>query len=465
MKRTITCYSIFCCAFSFFCAFPYYVNASPPTIRNIEIKINKIFEGENLGSIYEAANKLKIETRKDVIKRELLFKSGDPYDRFLIEESERNLRALKFIRKVSITPTFSGDFVDLLVSVQDTWTLIPFFAVTSGSGSNDRVAVGLSDSDILGFGKRLEFTYEDIDGREAVEAFYEDLRVLGTKNSFSVGYVTRSDGTISGVSFGKPYVSLKTRRSWNIYANWKDTVGRLFDAGNERFIFRQEKADLSGYYSLAYGDPERKIHRYTVGYEYNDHTFFFPSLQDFDDVNVDPKSVLQNPRLVPEDRRFSYPFVAYSAIEADYISLNYVDRFDRVEDYNLGNVFSAKLGFAPETLGSRRDAALFSLNDADGLLIGESTFLRGELGVGFRVEGGEINNALVRAEGKFFSILGPQYLGGLYVGKHTIASNLELNYGFRLDKDREFLLGADTGLRGYDSYTFFGDKSFLLNLE
>src|SRR5262245_50683702 len=86
-------------------------------IRTIEIKVNEIFEGENLEWFYRAANSIKPETREHVVRRELLFKEGDVYDPFRIQESARFLRALPFLRQVFITPTFDGDQVDILVSV------------------------------------------------------------------------------------------------------------------------------------------------------------------------------------------------------------------------------------------------------------------------------------------------------------------------------------------------------------
>ena len=125
------------------------------TIRNVEIRVSDIFDEPDLPAFYEAANDLKIETRRDVVRRELLFREGDKYDPFAIEESIRNLRTLNFLRKVSIVPTFEGQYVDLRVTVQDTWTLIPQVSLSSGGGDSNTV-FGLSESNILGYGKRVE---------------------------------------------------------------------------------------------------------------------------------------------------------------------------------------------------------------------------------------------------------------------------------------------------------------------
>ena len=112
---------------------PFYLHAQSPTtvsvnsapvVRNIDIQLKEVFEGDDLAWFYKAANKLKINTRTEVIKRELLLSEGDNYDHFKVQESERVLRSLKYIRHVNIVPIFDGNFVDLKVNVQDTWTLI-----------------------------------------------------------------------------------------------------------------------------------------------------------------------------------------------------------------------------------------------------------------------------------------------------------------------------------------------------
>jgi hypothetical protein len=51
---------------------------------------------------YRAANALHLRTRPWVIRRELLFRTGDCFDPFLLAESERLLRAYPFLARVDI---------------------------------------------------------------------------------------------------------------------------------------------------------------------------------------------------------------------------------------------------------------------------------------------------------------------------------------------------------------------------
>lgn len=434
------------------------------TIRNITIEVREIFDDPNLQGMYQTVNNLKISTRQEVVKRELLFKEGDKYDHFLINESERNLRSLKYLRQVKIVPTAEGDFVDMHVSVQDTWTIIPQWGYSSGTG-REKLSVGLAESNLVGTGKRVEALYEEDDKRESIEAVVDDTRVLGTFHRFLGGYFQRSDGDRALVHFGRPFRSLVERQSWGFTGQFSDTVGRLFENGDEDYIFRQDRVEFNARYTFAIGNPEVKLRRISVGYDYSDDVFSQADEDDYEDLDLDPDKVSNDPARLAEDRRYSGPVLAYESIVPDFISMNYIDRFERVEDYNLGGQFGTSVLIAPAALGSRDDALHLSGNRAQGLRFGRTSFMRGEMGVGSRLQDGGFENSVIRAELKYYNVLGPLFAGDTFLGRHTLAASFFIDYGDDLDEDREFLVGGDNALRGYESRTFTGDKRLVLNLE
>jgi hemolysin activation/secretion protein len=145
--------------------------------------------------------------------------------------------------------------------------------------------------------------------------------------------------------------------------------------------------------------------------------------------------------------------------------MNYIDRFDRVEDYNLGLHYLFTGILAPELLGSNHDAILFNATRTEGYRFSRGSFLRADVGVSTRIQESDLVNNLVRVEAKYYNVLGDLSLGAWSLGKHTLATNFYIDYGSELDKDREFLLGADNSLRGYKAKTFTGDKRLALNIE
>jgi outer membrane protein assembly factor BamA len=145
--------------------------------------------------------------------------------------------------------------------------------------------------------------------------------------------------------------------------------------------------------------------------------------------------------------------------------MNYIDRFDRVEDYNLGDQYDLNGTYAPEILGSTRDALLLSFNRSKGYQFSAGSFVRGEAGVASRFEGGEFVNSLARFEIKYYHVLGSLKERDTFLGKHTFAASYFLDYGDQLDGDRQFTVGGDNALRGYKARAFTGDRRMVLNIE
>lgn len=432
-------------------------------IREISIVVEDIFTKEEATNlVYRTANELKINTRYEVILTELLFKEGDLYDDFTVKESIRNLRNIRFLRDPRIVPTIHGDHVDVEITVRDTWTLIPQLSFSSGTG-NDKYAAGLSEGNIAGTGKRLEFLYANDDGRQILETVWEDPRVWGTKNKLLAAYLARSDGQQYVLSAGKPFRGLVEEYAWNTDLNSDDFVGKLFENGTENYIFRQEEVNLGGGYTFATGNPEKRRNRYKFGYNYDDTVFTEATESDYDDINLDPDEV--GNELVPDDRRFSGPTFTYQSIEPDYISMNFIDRFSRVSDYNLGINYSATLQVAPDSFGSSDDTLLFGAQISKGWLTSNSSFLRAEFIGSSRATNDGLENSILGLESKWYSVLDHKYWGDLYLGKHTLAARFLTDYSDELDQDKQFRAGAGNSLRGYKARSFNGDKRLILNLE
>src|SRR6266542_3536528 len=144
-------------------------NTPFPRIRSIVIEHTSVFGPEerldniphvpDLTFIFHLANFLHIDTKEEVIRRELLVHEGGPADPALIAESERNLRALPYIRRVKIlvSPAPEGQ-VDLDVIAQDTWTTQPRVSFAVGGGSQ-RSSFGVVEDNVLGYGKKVRLLY------------------------------------------------------------------------------------------------------------------------------------------------------------------------------------------------------------------------------------------------------------------------------------------------------------------
>lgn len=433
-------------------------------VRSISVHVRDIFDDKDLGFPYSTVNDLKMTTIEDVIRRELLFNVGDVYDEFLLEESERRLRTLRYLREVTIISNVDGADVDIVVSVQDTWTIIPQANVSMGGGANKN-SVGIGDSNLFGLGKRLEMLYADDEGRETYEVVWDDPRFMATEQQLVLGLFERSDGYRTVGYFGRPLRTLAGTFSWQLNTDFSDVVERMFKSGEEDYIFRKRHQAMAAGMTFSVGEPSDSVERFSLGYEFLNDVFNQADLDDFNSVNLDPNIVSADLDRLADDRRFSGPFVEYNYLEPRYVALDHVDRFERTEDFNLGRDIKLRLGYAPEFLDSYGNTILSAARYQRGWKLSASHFLRQELSCSTRTQHDRFNNTILRGNWRYYDVLGERYIGNVSIGSHTLASSLLMDYGLDLDEDAQFVLGAENGLRGYKSRMFTGTSRLLLNLE
>ena len=81
--------------------------SSPPVIDTVIIERHNVFTQDKADANwgFRVMNSLHATTRERVVRRELLFREGDILSHLRLQESERNLRALRIFRDVRIDTT------------------------------------------------------------------------------------------------------------------------------------------------------------------------------------------------------------------------------------------------------------------------------------------------------------------------------------------------------------------------
>ena len=430
---------------------------------DVEIHIRKIFDPPS-NLLYKLANDLKIKTRKSMIEREIQFEKGQPYSPFLVYETERLLRQLRYLRDARVIPIDRGNVVDIRIEVQDTWTIIPQMSFSSGDGRTRR-SIGFSEGNLFGYGNRAEVLFQDNDGADTVQAAFDSRRLFGTKYQGQLALEHGAEGEQFFYDFGDPFRSLAQNDAWSHQSLFSDTIERQFVAGTERFIYRKRTTSVGASYAFAIGDPSSEVRRFSMGLSYLSDSFRTATAQDYEDVNVDPASLRPEGGELAEDRKFVGPVLSYQYIEQDFIRRNYVDRFSRVEDFNLGQRLESSAQLAPAFFGSHDDAFLLRAAFGDGHRLRGRSFARWEMTTETRLLAHGFENTIFSLEGQYISPFGPLEWRNIPFGNHTLLIRSFIDYSIDLDPDREFLAGGDNILRGYDARTFSGDKRFALNIE
>jgi outer membrane protein assembly factor BamA len=416
-------------------------------IGEIDIYPESIFDLEDPKedkALYRLANKLHINTKPDVIRQQLLFKSGDLYSQRLVDESERILRDARYLYDARIRPVALHDGrVDLAVVTRDVWTLNPGISFGRKGGKNTS-GIELEELNLLGTGTALSISRKSGIDRDSTLLEYKDRNLFDSWWRVDAQYASNSDGRVRALDVDRPFYALDSRWAAGMSLLDDAHIEPLYDLGHvvDEFQSQRKLASVSWGWSL--GLKNGWAHRWTVGATYDSQQF-----------NPVPSADLYS--LVPEDRKFVYPWIGYELVQDEFGKYTNHDQIGRTEDFFLGTRLSMQLGYASQSFGSDRDAVIFAAKASHGAasVDQDSTLLLTGTLKG-RAEGGALRNTVMNASARYYLQQSQRRL---------FFATIEGAAGRALDLDTQILLGGDNGLRGYPLRYQGGDARALLTLE
>lgn len=411
------------------------------TIRRLDI-FDPNVPGENL-RLFKIANKIHIVTRDEVVRREILFKPGEPWDARKSLESERNLRAIGFFRRVEIKPVPApGNKLDLEVLTQDSWTTMAQFSVGTEGGDHFLI-YGITERNLLGRNKTISLIHWQNGPFIRNNFFYHDPRLWATRYKLSTFYSTTFRGDSIGLDVTRPFFSLET--PYALGGGWARLI-------NETILFKDalENSKFISDTRLIQASAGRRleadglfVQRVQAGW-YLQRDRFTPTMDTLGSL--------------PAARELSGPTLGYSWVQPKYIKESYINRMERVEDFNMGNELRVLAGYMGKALGSNRDRMIFNAVAQQGLRFAPGRFILAQIGATGRTLQGKNENVLLFSNlNLFWKTEWP--LPQTWVG------HVEYTSGLSLDKENQVMLGGNNGLRGYKNYSFAGAKSLLVNFE
>ena len=418
----------------------------PLRFGRITVRALNVFSPEEAerGAIYRLADSLRFATRESVIRRFLLFHEGDPYNATRIEESERNLRALPFLKNATITvlPARNG-LVDVEVVTQDSWTTEPGINV-GGKGGTTTYGVDLKEKDFLGTGRQVAISYDKGTERTVRLAEYRDPYFLGNYWNGVLRYSDNSDGSEQEVRISRPFFSFRTRWATDIGFDNLRQNERTFEDGRAIAIFHQKHQEILLDYGRAIVATDLLAQRVTAG---------FHLIRDrFAPEQGTPSG------LVPDHRDFRYLFARYESNQNDFLKWNYVNRDIRFEDFDLGRNVAIEGGVSPEFFGTHRTTEYVRTSASQGWRLFSRSFLQAQIAYETRFEGGSTRNEILSGMAFFAYRFDTRLI-------QTFVSRLQIDRGWRLDRDVQFFADGDNGLRGYPLHAYAGNRRVLWNLE
>jgi hypothetical protein len=420
------------------------VDAQPLHVGKISVEPLDVYSAseKQAGAFYRLADRFHIETRRHVIEKFLLFREGDVYEPERLAETERNLRALGFLKSASVTASAPHDgVVDVRVVTQDSWSIAPETQAGSRGGMSTYGAT-ISETNLLGLGKDIELGWNKGVDRRQIALNYNDPAFFAPYLKAHFGYAHTSDGYNRQINVRRPFFSFATRwASESSFTAFRQN-NRLYRDGVEVSRFQQNHREFGASYGIALNPNDAYASRVTFGFRSIDDDF----------------ATISGHEGFEHMREFRYLLARYEYAENEFLKLNFVNKDLRFEDFNLGRRISVEAAVSPKSLGVDSTTEFVNVRGGSGLQLSEDAFIMPSFGVSTRLVSG-IQNMIGTANMLYVNRQG----GDAY--PFTTVGHIAVSSGWRMDPELQFFADGLGGLRGYRAHTFAGSRSIVINLE
>ena len=340
--------------------------------------------------------------------------------------------------------------MDLFVRTQDSWTTQPQFNVAS-EGGQSTFAAGFEEINLLGYGKDVSYFYKKtVDGISHIFG-YNDPQFLNTRLRLSSAFQDTPSGNAQDVKLEQPFYSFTTRSAASITIDHLNTLVKDFQNGQQISQYDQEHLNLVPAIGRWLNSDPLNVLRAQLSYRYSEDVYRAQ------DVTL--------PGTLPSTKALSGPVASASFVQSEFIKDTFVDRTGRVEDINLGHQANTGMGWVSRQFGATENSLPISAYHSFGFGGNGTWFGLVSYGMTSRYTlyadgqtGGRLFNTLYFTNFNYyhhfdvdFPMVGVAHAESAYL-QHPDVSNV-------------LALGGDSGLRGFKTNSFTGNKSLLVNLE
>jgi len=404
-------------------------------------------------------------TADEVVRRELLFSVGEPYQQARVDESERNLRGLGVFALVQCVAVRGPDpsSVGVVVYTRDLWSLRAETAF-AGAGGAYRLRAQAVERNLFGRDKSLTLRAGIDPLTLSVGELYYDPRVLGGELSVdeSLDVIFNRDtgaaeGSMGELALGRPWRALGQTWSWGASASYANFVARTLQ-GSQVASFRRTSSgarepclqDAPECIRRVWDDHSHQLHlgaTYHRGVRYT-QTFGFGlgysqrSVRANDETRLQPDQRETFERYVlPRQRRQVYPSASYGLSVPSYVVFHDLGTFGQSETVRTGPALSTDMTLPLRAFGSSSDSVRFS--GGIGYVLGDGSGLAEvATSAGARLEDGSVVDQTLGATLRGAT---PEWFYGRMIG--LVSWSAQRND----TSNSEVSLGGDNGLRGYRS--------------
>ncbi len=423
----------------------------------------EIDEG-TIGKIVVAGN---IETKEEVIRRELLFAEEDIYTAADRVESEQILRRKTYIGAAKIEAQW--DELSKTVTVHVSITELLSFPLGVDLNLNNQKRYWMlqfRDPNLFGSGQSTLWRYERISEigerpRSLVRGRYNNPRLFISHWNFDGEYIQKRDGDSLLVLLERPQYTLKSR--WSASIRFSESVNPVtwYENGRETDRFEQNLQGAFANVQRYFGDRQQQNY---IGLWAASRRLKYVLL------NKTGKS-----GAMLEERDIKRVGFTLGRKRTTYHKTRFLQRMGQEENFLVGAQYALSLGYASALYGSDRAESYAELAVSSGWMQGTRFFGLTTVAINTNLTS-RIERSVLQARTSWFHTdvfnTGDIYTlergfrkNGPFDFHQTFFVQLTTEMQFGWSGRSQVLLGAFNGLRGYDYRQFSGEKMVLLNLE
>ncbi len=409
-------------------------------------------------------------TRRQVVRREMLLREGQPYDQAVVDETIRNLRQLTQLSVVLVAATVGSapGRVGVVVITKDVWSLRASWDVVVTPGGLEDFELHPEERNLFGRHQTVSATFLLQPSAYTLGLGYRIPRI----DTSRIAVVTSADvmvnrasgspeGSYGSLVAGQPLYSALTEWAWDATTAWQDIIARRYvnaalstyvDPGTMQSVpFEWRAREYTTFFELRRSFGWAVKHDFTFGAGIDQSVF----RTDF--PGADPRTVADfHAAAVPVSDTRVGPAIQYETYAKRYLRVIDFDTLALQEDYRLGH--DIVLGVAPSfhALGSTLNLLSLTASAQYTFAVRDGLF---RLGIITLTEPTPDRVAQAYVE-PFAHLVTPTIAG---VGRLVVDGTMQYRWRNYLNLT-EYLGGGDR-LRGYPTQYFFGWNFVAYNAE
>lgn len=397
--------------------------------------------------IQRAANSIHNKSNLKTIRKQLLFKIGDPIDPELFAENERIIRQIPYLRDVRILiepDSLYSAFAIVTVLTKDRFS----WGISGGISGVKAGDFSVYDKNVLGIGHEISFRFVgnlDESPKLGVETYYRINNIGGRFLNIDLGYMNTYLREGFAFNLQKPFISNEIKWGYGL------TASRLLRTSK---ITEDHPIELEDPISESYNNV-------WVG-----HSFDLERNDGFT-RQLTPAAAIHNLQFfdlkeVPEgSEHFFANRTLYMAgltwSQRKYVQDKLIYSYGIIEDIPVGFKQEMYYGYEANQFGDRHFMQLISSN---GTLLPNRGYLFILAGMNGYFKNQHFEEGMLRADVNFFTGLRTR-------GNKMVRTFVKLNYTLGIERyPFEYLaIGGENYIRGFSSDFATGQQRLTMNLE